>query len=268
MKIYAISLIKNEVDIIEKNLTEASKWCDKIYVYDNGSTDGTWELVNKLKSNKIIPYKSEELPYRDSLRQKVFQHFRNELNDGDWVCFKLDADEFYIDNPRIFISNLKKRISLIYGINIQYEFTEDNIKDSDSIFSFEKFKYAFVASCEERFVKYRKKLIWLPSGSLPSHPGIASKKFIKFAHYQFRSPEQIRKRLNTRKDALESGYKMYWENDLKKTWESKIIDKSRLIEITSDTNLDILVKASKIVIHESNSKRILKRIMHGFHIWP
>ena len=30
MKIYAISLIKNEVDIIEKNLTEAAKWCDKI----------------------------------------------------------------------------------------------------------------------------------------------------------------------------------------------------------------------------------------------
>jgi Glycosyl transferase family 2 len=268
MKIYAISLIKNEADIIEKNLTEASKWCNKIYVYDNGSTDGTWKIVNKIKSDIIIPYKTEALPYRDSLRQEVFQHFRHELSEGDWVCFKLDADEFYIDNPRVFLSKLKYRISLIYGVNIQYEFTEDNINDSDNVFSFEKFKYALVAGCEERFIKYRKNLIWLPNGSLPSHPGVSSEKLIKFAHYQFRSSEQIIKRLNTRKEALESGYKMYWENDLKKTWESKIIDKSKLIEITPDTNLDLLVKSSKISIPETKSKRILKRIMHGFHIWP
>ena len=58
MKIYAISLIKNEADIIEKNLIEASKWCDKIFVYDNGSTDGTWEIVKSLSSNKIIPFKT------------------------------------------------------------------------------------------------------------------------------------------------------------------------------------------------------------------
>ena len=39
MKIHAISVIKNEADIIAHNLTKAAKWAHKIYVLDNGSTD-------------------------------------------------------------------------------------------------------------------------------------------------------------------------------------------------------------------------------------
>lgn len=268
MKIYAISLIKNEIDIIEKNLTEASKWCDKIYVYDNGSTDGTWELVNKLKSDIIIPYKSEALPYRDSLRQRVFEHFRHELEEGDWICFKLDADEFYIDEPRTFLKNLPRYVSLVFGINIEYQYTEDNLKDINTIFSFEKFKYATVPSCEERFIRYREKLVWNEQASLPTHPGVTSKKFIKYAHYQFRNPEQIEKRLNTRKQALDSGYVMYWDRDLGKKWESKIIDKSVLTEIKPDTDLDLLVRKSGIKIKESLTKKILKRVLHGLKVWP
>ena len=41
MKIFGIMLVKNEVDIVGHTLKEAQKWCDKIFILDNGSTDGT-----------------------------------------------------------------------------------------------------------------------------------------------------------------------------------------------------------------------------------
>jgi len=268
MKIYAISVIKNEADIIEKNLLHASAWCDKICVFDNGSTDGTWEIVNNLKSDKIIPLKTSTVPFRDELRKDVFDYFRDELDDGDWICIRLDADEFYLDDPRVFLANLPHSVSLVYGINLEYQFTSDNLNDPDNRFFFEKFNYVCIPSCEQRFVKYRKKLQWLEGGPLPSHPGIASKKFIKYAHYQFRSPDQIQKRLNTRKEALDTGLSMYWDRDLGKNWESKIIDKKDLIKITPESDLDKIVKESGMVIPESLIMRILKYIMHGFHIWP
>jgi hypothetical protein len=268
MKIYAISLIKNESDIIAQNLIAASKWADKIFVFDNGSTDGTWQIVNDLRSEKIIPYKSSDIPYRDSIRQEVFEHFRNELNDGDWVCFKLDADEFYIDNPRIFLSKLKPWISLVFAANIEYQFTLDNLDQSSNKFDFNNFRYALVPSCEQRFIKYRDKLVWNKFDSLPTHPGFSTKKLIKFAHYQFRTPNQIAKRLATRTIALNSGYTMYWDRDLNMTWESKIIDKEGLIEINADSDLDIIIKNSKIRIHDDLIKRVIKFVMHGCKFWP
>jgi len=268
MKIYAVSVVKNEADIIRENLLHAAKWADKIVVFDNGSTDGTWEIINEIKSNVIIPWKTEDKPFRDELRKEVFDYFRDELNDGDWVCVRLDADEFYMDNPREFLSKLPKMVQQVFGINMEYQFTEDNLKDNDETFRFDKFKYLKIPTCEQRFVKYRKKLHWLPHGSIPSHPGITSKKFIKFEHYQFRSKSQIQKRLSTRQLALDRGLDMYWEEDTGKPWEVKIVDQKECIEVTPDTNFDELVRKSGVKIPETLPKRLIKLIMHGLKIWP
>jgi glycosyltransferase involved in cell wall biosynthesis len=48
MKIHGLSLVKNESDILQETIYAALDWCDYIYVPDNGSTDGTWELVKEL----------------------------------------------------------------------------------------------------------------------------------------------------------------------------------------------------------------------------
>ena len=50
MKINAILLVNNEADILEEALLSAMKFCHKIYVCDNGSTDGSWALVNEMSS--------------------------------------------------------------------------------------------------------------------------------------------------------------------------------------------------------------------------
>ena len=44
-KIYSLLLVKNEADIIRTSILAAAQWSDKVIVMDNGSTDGTWEIV-------------------------------------------------------------------------------------------------------------------------------------------------------------------------------------------------------------------------------
>lgn len=40
MNIYAIMVVKNEIDIVESVLHAAEAWANKIFILDNGSTDG------------------------------------------------------------------------------------------------------------------------------------------------------------------------------------------------------------------------------------
>ena len=57
-KIYSLLLVKNEADIIRESLMAAIQWSDKVIVIDNGSTDGTWEIVQELAKQdpRIVAY--------------------------------------------------------------------------------------------------------------------------------------------------------------------------------------------------------------------
>jgi glycosyltransferase involved in cell wall biosynthesis len=105
MRIHCMSLVKNECDIVAQSLTEAATWADAIYVYDNGSDDGTWEIVRELASTQrqIIPFEHDATPFSQALRRRIFEAFRDRSAHGDWWCL-LDADEFYIDDPRTFLA--------------------------------------------------------------------------------------------------------------------------------------------------------------------
>src|SRR5215469_2313613 len=61
VKIHGLCIVKNETDILEESLASALRWCDHIYIFDNGSTDGTWELVKNLaiEHPQIVPYKQD-----------------------------------------------------------------------------------------------------------------------------------------------------------------------------------------------------------------
>jgi hypothetical protein len=110
MKIHGLSLVKNEADVLQETLTRALHWCDHIYVFDNGSSDGTWELVKELAKQhlQIVPYKQDDVLYSNGLLADIFNVFRSKAGPRDWWC-RLDADEFYIDDPRIFLTKIPDR---------------------------------------------------------------------------------------------------------------------------------------------------------------
>ena len=96
MRIHGLMLVKDEADIVGATLEAAARWCDSIYVFDNGSSDGTWELIQAIAARdpRVVPYKQDAKPFRQSLRGEIFRQFRDRAHPGDWWCI-LDGDEFY-----------------------------------------------------------------------------------------------------------------------------------------------------------------------------
>lgn len=213
MTIHSICLVKNEGDIIERTLTEAARWSDSIYVYDNGSTDGTWDKVLALAEDEpcIVPFRSERLPFNDSLRRVPFLHYQHRSQIGDWWC-RLDADEIYIDSPRDFLTRVPSDCDTVWSASFQYYFTDEDLaryqRDpaayADDVPIELKCRYYSNNWSEIRFFKYHPRLQW-HTGGFP-YPLLKSfERRIRLKHYPYRSPQQIERRLATRKDAVRRG---------------------------------------------------------------
>lgn len=229
MKIFGISLVKNESDIIAYSLTEQTKWADKIFVYDNGSSDNTWKIVLDLaKANKkVIPFKSETKPFRDGLRAEVFNTFRHLANEGDWWCVRCDPDEFYFDNPRDLLPRIKKTYQVVLSLHYEFMLCEEDLEEYD----FSKMSISEKIAClqyyhpkvtsETRFIRHRKLLRWPESETYPRHKGVSAPQKIRLKHYQYRSPSQVQTRMEVRRVAREQGHK-YFLKDMVKDWKDII----------------------------------------------
>ena len=103
MRIHGLCLVKNESDIIKQGLTAARQWCDHIYVLDNGSMDGTWEMVQEMsaKDPGIAAWKQDDVAFSDALRCSIYHEFKGNARPGDWWA-RVDPDEFYVEDPRGF----------------------------------------------------------------------------------------------------------------------------------------------------------------------
>ncbi len=243
MKIHSICMVKNESDIITQTLTAAIEWSDYIYVYDNGSTDGTWEQVLELskKYKQIIPYKQDNRPYDNNLRSEIFNHYRENSSEGDWWC-RLDADEIYIDNPRIFLAKIPHKYMRVTNAIFDYYFTDRDLEKynqnpslyDDDVPVENKCRYYINNWSEIRFFRYQNDIVWSDNdGGWPStiiHWKIYPVK-IWMKHYQYRSPLQIQKRLDNRREAILNKKGFIHEAD--KNWDRHIIDTSYTIEQAS-----------------------------------
>ena len=225
MKIHAICLVKNEADIIKECLLSAIRWCDHIYVLDNGSDDGTWETVCELakRFKEIIPYQQKFCPFDDALRGEVFDHYRNQSSIGDWWC-RLDADEIYIDDPRIFLAKIPAKYTAVTSSSFQYYFTDkdvDHFKQDPAFYADDvsvhiKCRYYLNNHGELRFVRHTKKFLWEPTLAWPRDIGRFYPVRIWLKHFQYRSPQQIQKRLDIRREPSLRG--AGFEHELKRNW--------------------------------------------------
>jgi len=236
MQIHALCIVKNEADVLRESLAAALHWCDHIYVLDNGSNDGTWELVKELAEQhcQIVPYKQEDVLFSGALRADIFNAFRSNARPRDWWC-RLDADEFYIDDPRIFLAKVPDHMQTVWSASLNYYFT-----DLDSI-SYQRDPVKFLQTpvqqrlrfyCnnwgELRFFRHSEDIVWTradDSGGFPpamfTAPAFPVRIWLK--HYQYRSPEQIEQRLRTRREAMKASTGFLHE--VTPNWSSSIATK-------------------------------------------
>lgn len=273
MKIFAIMLVKNEADIVRSVILDAKKWANRIFILDNGSNDGTWEICQSLADSIVVPWKQDFRPYSNGLRADVFNNFRNESSDGDWWCFKLDADEFYLDNPKEFLARVPKKYSLVAKKSIDYVLTKQDVESYRFTGDFEKDKNHIIHlrnTCwsEPRFFRYRKSLKWKfdESSHYPKFAGLLCPDLILVKHYQNRSPKQMQSRLDLR-NSLPSKKAGIAFNHIKQTkWTELLADEKNCVEDGKAINFYKKRLPVRNSLRQSKRKKIFLRLGIQLHL--
>lgn len=202
MKSYSFNIIclmtvKNEVDIVIDVLDKASIWAKYIIVMDNGSTDGTSEKLERYSklNQKVIYWGQYNGKFNDNLRQRLFYDFKELFFVGDWIC-RLDSDEFYIDDPRDFIQNIKSnKVDSVYNASFNFYLTVNDIDENTNYLNLQHYS---CNSGECRFVKIKENMFWPQGNDWPLNNYCIYEKLIRVKHYQYRSLKQIKNRVSVR----------------------------------------------------------------------
>lgn len=101
MKVAGITMVKDEADVIEGVIRHMSTQVDTIYVYDHMSTDGTWEILQRLsfdmKLCPILAMKYNDPGYYQSEMMTDLAKMAH-AHDADWII-PFDADELWNAAP-------------------------------------------------------------------------------------------------------------------------------------------------------------------------
>jgi len=229
MTLNAICVVKNEADIIEETLRHAAKFCDSIHLIDNGSTDGTWEKIQRLADElpQIIAEAQILEPFSNSLRQRVYNRYHCDLKADDW-WYILDADEMLEHDPRPEIDEANRTGSdIVLAWHAQFYLTREDIELFRSDPQLldrpvrERVRRYMINWIEPRLIRNDPATRWEdPSpaspdpvglykslftlmgpqcrGRLPAHCRTLHPRRIINRHYQYRSEEQVIARLNSR----------------------------------------------------------------------
>jgi glycosyltransferase involved in cell wall biosynthesis len=208
--IHGLCIVKNEADVIAQTMRAASRWCDYIYVFDNGSHDRTWEIVLELAQElpAVVPFKQDAKPFTDCLRGEILRHYRSRARIGDWWAV-VDADEFCIDDPRAFLAQVPDRYQAVWPQRYSYVFTDIDAycyqqapgSYGPEIPLTERLNHYMLGEYSElRFFRHNPRLTEIPADIGPIYP-----ERIRMRHFGYRSPDQISIRLETRREPMERG---------------------------------------------------------------
>lgn len=202
MKIATLSKIKNEADIIESFVRYHGKIADEMFFVENGSTDGTLEILQKLRREGYAvtifderDHEFDELMFVNKYAEIILQR---ELYD--WLV-PIDADEFLYaegENPRIYMETWNPDV--VYTANWRTYIWKPGNSDKDGFVpdSFEEYRHEKHETLVKVIVPgrlYREKRLLISRGN---HQvlgiGIETQKAgrITFAHYPIRSEEQFK----------------------------------------------------------------------------
>ena len=236
MRFHGLMLLRDEEDVIAETLTHLLTWIDVLHVYDLGSTDQTWEIVQHFaaRDTRIQPFKHLPTVYHDGLRCVLFDRFRSGFENGDWIL-KIDGDEFYPIPPPQFV---KERLQPDEGlVHLQWYFfrlttDETAAYESGSIPINEDRKrsiidrrryYKVSQYSEPRMFRYRPTMQWPSTTHWPYNAGLLARERIPVLHYPHRDPIQLSRRFALRsammrRNAAAGGH---WKTN---DWHGELVD--------------------------------------------
>ena len=211
-KIYSITVVQNQEDILGDVLEYHQKLFDDLYIWDIGSKDNTISIIQNLanKYSNIHLWSTKEEVFSDDLRGLIFNDVREKYDEDDW-CYQLDSDEFLkTDLRKLIEKENKKNTGYIktWHINFQYTFEDRD----NNVVSYKELKYYLPNYSEVRVFRNKKELLWkfndysmLPLGNiLPNNIKHLSKERITVYHFPFRNLNQLRKRIEEKLKIIKS----------------------------------------------------------------
>jgi glycosyltransferase involved in cell wall biosynthesis len=211
MKFAALLPVRDEADIVGQCLEHVLQWADAIYVFDTGSVDNTWEIVQDLAScdKRILPIRKEPVYFSETrLRSYMFHVARQNMHSGDWFL-RVDADEFHHIAPPEFVKNcMRKHETAAY--HQYYDFRllpsevdawnagEETLKDRQRPIQDRRRHYTVSEYSEPRLCRYRETMQWPVTVSFPFNAGYVARERLPIRHYPHRDPVQLERRCRLR----------------------------------------------------------------------
>jgi len=211
MAFFALLPCRDEGDIVGQSLRHALTWADEIYVFDSGSVDNTWEIVNDLarSEKRIKPLRKQAVFFSDTrVRGYLFDRAREAMRDGDWFL-RFDADEFHhIPPPEFVKTRLSRHETIVYHQYYDFKLLESDVLAwergeqtlADRGRPIETRRNYFVPSLytEPRLCRYRSTMRWADHVSFPFNAGFLARERLPIRHYPHRDPVQLARRVRLR----------------------------------------------------------------------
>lgn len=112
MRLVAVSVVKNEADIIEAFVRHTQAWVDHHLVFDHESSDGTRTILRQLQAEGVpLTLFCDDAPgHRQQARSNFLTRLAAEKFGADWIL-PLDADEILCGSDRAALEHALARVS-------------------------------------------------------------------------------------------------------------------------------------------------------------
>lgn len=265
-------LVKNEADIIEANIrTHAKLGVDAFVIMDNGSNDGTRELLDSLKKDFEITIIDESGSYKQKKFMTQLAFVAKKIYKADWIINN-DADEFWIPNDDS--KNLKDCLDFKGGVLYVHR---SNMCLHEGITHWSESQY-FVKNQvhyklgEPNIIlgKIGRKVIVNPYGLYQINSGNHGAEHIAFwqkkenidihiYHYPIRSFEQFEENIKNRKHLLDTVHNVKMGNHYRRWVElynqgfllqefNKMVFSEEFIRMLNDTNIISKTNIGKFIV--------------------
>jgi len=224
-------LVKNEADIIEKNIRfHAKKGVNSFVVMDNNSNDGTREILESLKKEFEITIIDEKGIYSQAKWMTKLTHIARKKYNPKFLIPN-DADEFWWCEgdlkeviPNKAVTTVDRFNFLLYKGLDSWDKSEYRVENpifyrKNTQLSSEKISIILTKISPKVIIK-PKGLIWIRGGNhkalhlfnfkdyFTHYDKIKRFEKIKVFHFPIRSFEQFKKNIENRKVLLQKGAKM------------------------------------------------------------
>lgn len=253
MSIYGFMIVKDEADILSQTLASLQKYgdFDKIFVFDNGSSDDTLRIAQCYASDKII-VDVIATAFSDNLKYELVYKHASFFKDGDWFAI-LDADEIYQEPllPLIKIAE-SEAANYIESRSAQFYFTElESSYDFDpAVPAVQQRPYYLLNYGEPRIFKYIKGMI-LTADQVKKRDQslvLCSRQLLIY-HFQFRSATQTQRRLDIR--LANNTHSRNWGHIISSNWRDYIVPARHLHRFDGTLHLGLPVDSNLFKIRDN-----------------